>query len=174
MRDRRQILDTLAEQRRELDRRYRSFPDDVVERPCTDSEADVDGRWTPKDHLAHLLRVEVAFLAMARRVVDGDTTSRALGPEGTSREDVLARVHLDNERHVESLRDRSVEDLLGELATVREQTLTFVDGIDDDQLDLVIPGAPWADGTIGGVLAANAGHELQHLSWVDEGLAATS
>ena len=36
-----------------------------------------------------------------------------------------------------------------------------------------IPGAPWSDGTIGGVLAANAGHERQHTVWADEGLAAT-
>ena len=172
MRDREQIFATLAEQRRELDRRYRSFAEDVVGRPCTESEAADGGRWTPKDHLAHLLRVEAAFLAMARRVVDGDTTTQALGPPGTSRDDVLARVHRDNERHVASLRDRSVDDLLGELDAARQETLAFLDGLSDDQLDLPIPGAPWADGTIGGVLAANAGHELQHLAWVDEGLSA--
>lgn len=174
MRDRQQIVTTLAEQRRELERRYRAFPDDVVEQPCTESEAESGGRWTPKDHLAHLLRVEVAFLALARRAAGGDTTTPALGQAGASREDVLARVHRDNERHVESLRDRSVEDLLGELAAAREETLAFIDTVGDDQLDLPIPGAPWGDGTIGGVLAANAGHELQHLAWVDDGLSATS
>ncbi len=173
MRDRQQLLTTLAEQRRELERRYRAFSDDVVEQPCTQSEAEDGGRWTPKDHLAHLLRVERAFLDLARRAASGDTTARALGPAGTSREDVIARVHRDNERHVQTLRERSVEALLGELAAAREDTLAFVDTISDDQLDLPIPGAPWGDGTIGGVLATNAGHELQHLAWVDEGLTAT-
>lgn len=172
MRDRRQILDALSDQHRELERRYRSFPADVVEQPCTHSESEGDGRWTPKDHLAHLLRIEEAFLAMARRTAEGETRPIRLG--GTSREEVLARVHRDNEEHVTALRDRGVDDLLDVLRTARAETLVFLEALDDDQLDLPIVGAPWGDGTIGGVLMANAGHERQHLAWVDEGLAATS
>ncbi len=174
MRDRQKILDTLSEQRAELHRRYRAFPDDVVSQPCTDSEADGDDRWTPKDHLAHLLRVEEAFLGMAKRTADGETAPIRLGGEGATREDILARVHRDNEAHVAANRDTSVDDLLDELDAARAETLAFVETLDDDQLDLTIVGAPWGDGTIGGVLMANAGHEVQHLAWVDEGLAATS
>ena len=172
MRDRRLILDTLADQRRELERRYRGFPDDVVDQPCTDSESDHDQRWTPKDHLAHLLRVEEAFLAMARRSAAGETRPIRLG--GTTREESLARVHRDNEDHVADHRERTVPELLDLLTTARAETLAFVESLDDDQLEVPINGAPWGDGTIGGVLMANAGHESQHLEWVDEGLAATT
>lgn len=172
MRDRQQLLTTLADQRRELDRRYRAFPDDVVERPCTDSESEAGARWTPKDHLAHLLRIEQAFLAMAQRTAGGETAPIRLG--GTTREEVLARVHRDNEQHVAALRERSVAELLEALDAARTETLSFIETLDDDQLDLSIAGAPWGDGTIGGVLMANAGHEVQHLAWVEEGLAATA
>lgn len=171
MRDRQTILDTLARQRVELDRRYRALPSEVAAQPCTESESEPGERWTPKDHLAHLLRVETAFLAMARRTVEGGTAP-VLG--SGDRSEVLARVHRDNERHVASLRGRSVEDLLADLDASRAETLAFLDTIDDDQLDLPIPGAPWADGTVGGVLMTNAHHELQHLAWVDEGLAAST
>jgi hypothetical protein len=172
MRDRSAILDTLERQRAELAGRYRAFSDDVVVQPCTESETEGGGRWTPKDHLAHLLRVEEAFLAMAKRTVQGEVSAPVLG-DG-DRSSVLARVHRDNERHVAGLRERTVEDLLAELDAARAETLAFLATIDDEQLDLPIPGAPWADGTIGGVLMTNAHHERQHLAWVDEGLAATT
>lgn len=174
MRDRQQLLTTLADQRTELRRRYTAFPDDVVSQPCTPSEAEGDSRWTPKDHLAHLVRVEEAFLGMARRTAAGETAPIRLGTSaGASREEILARVHKDNEEHVAALRDRSVPDLLDALDAARAETLAFIETIDDDQLDATIVGAPWGDGTIGGVLMANAGHEGQHLGWVDEGLAST-
>ena len=37
-----------------------------------------------------------------------------------------------------------------------------------------LPGAPWADGTIGGVLAVNGDHGRMHWSWVREGIGATA
>jgi hypothetical protein len=172
MRDRATILQTLERQRAELASRYRAFADDVVVQPCTASETEGGERWTPKDHLAHLLRVERAFLAMARATAQGGELPSVLG-DG-DRQSVLARVHRDNERHVAGLRERSVEELLAELDAARAETLSFLASIDDEQLDLVIPGAPWSDGTIGGVLLTNAHHEHQHLSWVDEGLAAST
>ena len=33
----------------------------------------------------------------------------------------------------------------------------------------VIPGAPWADGTVGGIMAANADHGRRHFTWAKEG-----
>lgn len=172
MRDRSTILATLERQRAELASRYRAFSDDVVVQPCTESETEGGGRWTPKDHLAHLLRVEEAFLAMAKRTVEGGASTSVLG-DG-DRSSVLARVHRDNERHVAGFRERTVDELLDELDAARAETLAFLATIEDEQLDLPIPGAPWADGTIGGVLMTNAHHERQHLAWVDEGLATST
>ncbi len=40
--------------------------------------------------------------------------------------------------------------------------------LSDVQLEEVLPGAPWADGTVGGVLAANADHGRMHWKWVKD------
>jgi hypothetical protein len=44
----------------------------------------------------------------------------------------------------------------------------------DDQLSSKIPGAPWADGTVGGIMAANADHARLHFKWAAEGTASAS
>ena len=170
MADRDRIIASLTRERTELEARYRAFGDDVLDTPCTPSE-DPDGRdWTPRDHLAHLLRIEVAFLEMARSTIDGDTDPVRI--PGASVEDKLRAVHRANEEHVDEHRGRTVDELLDELGTARADTLAFLDELTDQQLDLPIPGAPWGDGSIGSVLRTNAYHERQHLAWVDEALAA--
>lgn len=169
MADRATIVSTLAEQRSRLEARYREFDPEVVTTPCTESE-DPDGSpWSPIDHLGHLLRIEQAFLAMSRATLEGDRAPIKIG--GSTWEERLAQVHRDNEAHLASLRPLDVEKLLTELATARTATLSFIDSLSDEQLATPIPGAPWGDGTIGGVLMANAGHERQHLAWVDEAIA---
>lgn len=166
--DRATIVSTLETQRAELERRIRDLEPDVVSTPCTASE-DPDGDdWSPKDHLAHLLRIERAFLEMSRLTIAGDPAPIKIG--GATREERLAQIHRDNENQVAQLKDADVERLLAELREARRETLAFIDGLSDEQLATPIPGAPWGDGTIGGVLMANAGHERQHLAWVDEGL----
>ncbi len=169
MTDRNTILSVLADQRTELEQTYRSFSEDVVTTPCTDSE-DPDGApWAPIDHLGHLLRIEKAFLGMARLTVGGDEAPIKIG--GSTWEEKIAQVHRDNEAHLESLRPLSVETLLSELADARVDTIGFIAELSDEQLTTPIPGAPWGDGTIGGVLMANAGHEQQHMAWVADALA---
>ena len=44
----------------------------------------------------------------------------------------------------------------------------------NEQLTEKLPGAPWADGTIGGVLAVNGDHGRVHWSWLREGLGAST
>jgi hypothetical protein len=169
MRDKQQILSILAEQRAHLEARYREMSPEVLRTPCTDS-ADPEGeRWTPKDHLAHLIRIEEAFLMAARRTLLDE--ARPIRFSGTTREEIIAGVHRDNEAQVAELRDLDVDHLLTKLEAARASTLGFIADLDEDQLDTKIPGAPWNDGTIGGVLLTNAHHEAQHLAWVDEGLA---
>ncbi len=171
MADRTKILSTLAAERAELELRYRGFDPEVVGRPCTESESENGEPWTPKDHLAHLLRIEEAFLQIAERTVGGHEKPLDFG--ATEPDDVIKKVHDDNESHVRGLAERSVDELLDRLAVARSATLAFIDTLDDEQLTQTIPGAPWGDGSIGGVLMANAGHEKMHLHWVDEGLADT-
>jgi DinB superfamily len=168
MRDRARILESLASQRAELVRRFNGFSAEELTRPCTASEHDAEGSWSPKDHLAHFLRIEEVFLAMAKRVIAGD--ERPLRFSGTTRAEILAGVHRDNDDHVVALREQTLAELLDALGAARAATLQFISELTDEQLDLPIAGAPWSDGTIGGVLSANGGHEMQHLSWIDEGL----
>jgi DinB superfamily len=172
MRDRTRILDDLASQRAELERRYRQFPADVLTTALTDSESDPNERWSPKDHLAHFLRIEAAFLAMARRTIEGDPSPLKFA--GSTRPEILAGIHRDNDEHVIDLRERTLDQLFDELAAERAKTLEFISTLTDDQLDTPIPFAPWSDGTIGGVLSANGQHEMQHLAWVDGALSSLS
>ena len=66
---------------------------------------------------------------------------------------------------------------LGEIVAVgdrvRNETLELLSALSDEQLLEKLPDAPWADGTIGGVLAVNGDHGRMHWSWLREGLGAS-
>ena len=158
------ILSTLADQREALEQTFRGFDPELLNTPCTASEDPGGSDWAPIDHLAHLLRIEHAFLAMARLTLAGDESPIKIA--GSTWEERLAQVHRDNEAHLESLRPLEVDSLLSALSDARGKTVDFIKGLSEDQLATAIPGAPWGDGTIGGVLMANAGHEHQHIGWV--------
>lgn len=55
---------------------------------------------------------------------------------------------------------------------VRTETLELLAELTDEQLASKIPGAPWADGTVGGIMAANADHGRMHFNWAKEGTSA--
>jgi hypothetical protein len=50
-------------------------------------------------------------------------------------------------------------------SSARAVSLQLLSELTDEQLEETLPGAPWADGTIGGVLSANAGHGRMHWGW---------
>ena len=86
-----------------------------------------------------------------------------------SREDVMAGIHKWTERWAEEHRGKPFAELVRVGLAVRADTLALLAELDDDQLASVIPGAPWADGTVGGILAANADHGRQHFRWATDG-----
>lgn len=53
-------------------------------------------------------------------------------------------------------------------AVARGATLQLLSELSDDQLEEKLGGAPWADGTIAGVLGVNADHGRGHWKWVTE------
>jgi hypothetical protein len=167
------ILNTLAHEHEKLLVRYRAFTPEELETNCTKSEAPDGEPWRPKDHLAHLALIERSFQGMARRTLKG-----AEDPVGFSRmgarncEEALPFIHQNNQANVEAHRNDSLETLLADLTNARNDTQTLIAQLTDEQLAIPIPGAPWGDGTIGGVLMANAQHATRHLAWVEEGLAA--
>lgn len=164
------ILKTLTEVHEELLVRYQSLTPEELESPCTASEVPGGEPWRPKDHLAHLTLIEKAFQGMVRRTLKGSADPVGFSRTGaTNREEILAWIHRNNQAYVDAHRNDTLETLLTDLARVRQETLTLLDQLTNEQLSLLLPGAPWGDGTIGGVLMTNAHHEQQHLAWMQQG-----
>jgi hypothetical protein len=168
MPDRAEINESLDRELGKLVAHYRAMSSDDLDRPCTESEVPGGDPWNAKDHLAHLAMIERAFQGMIRRGVAGK--ENPVGFSGRSREEVIAAVHKGNQDNVAEHHDDDLETLIADLEAARADTLALMEELTDEQLATPLPGAPWADGTIGGVLITNAGHQVMHTKWVDEGL----
>jgi hypothetical protein len=163
-----EIITKLDKERGRLEERYRGLsPDDLV-CECTESEAEDGSPWAAKDHIAHLAMIERAFQGMIRRHLEG--SKNPIGFGGGSRDEIIARVHKGNEDNVRDHKEDDLDTLFADLDAARADTLALMESLSDEQLASPLPGAPWADGTIGGVIITNAHHALQHWTWVEEGL----
>lgn len=164
-RDRAWLLETFA-----------ALPEADLLRGATPSEHDPSTMWSAKDHLAHLAGIERNFNAMIRRHVAGDANPVGLrtNADGTPRtmEQVMSAVHEMTEAWTLEHRDKTLSDVIALGQRVRADTLALLSELTDAQLAEKLPGAPWADGTIGGVLAVNADHGRMHWRWVKDGWAA--
>ena len=87
------------------------------------------------------------------------------------REEIMARVHAMNEEWVAKHRDKSFNEVVAIGQKVRGETLELLASLTDEQLQQQLPGAPWGDGTIGGVMAINGDHGRRHYDSVAAGLA---
>ena len=167
-----EILDALGRSQERLFTYFRALMPEELECPCTESEVPGGTPWRPKDHLAHLAFIERQFQGMIRRTVEGERDpigfSSRIGT--TKREEVLAWVHRQNQAYAKEHADDSLEEILTDLMATRQKSLELLGQLTDEQLALPVPGAPWADGTIGGVLITNAYHAERHTSWAEEGL----
>ncbi len=161
-RDRAWLLETIA-----------SMPDGEISRGATPSEHDPSTLWCVKDHLAHLAGIERAFNGMIERHVAGDANPVGLvnNEDGTRRplEQIMATVHRMNEEWVGEHRGKSLREVIAVGQAVRAETLALMASLSDEQLAEKLPGAPWADGTVGGVIGVNADHGRQHWAWVRPG-----
>src|SRR5258706_7505576 len=167
-----EILDTLGRSQEQLFTHFRALTAEELELLCTENEVPGGRPWRPKDHLAHLAFIERQFQGMIRRTLEGETDpigfSSRIGT--TNREEVLAWVHRQNQAYAEEHAGDSVEEILADLTATRQKSLELLEQLTDEQLVQPVPGAPWADGTIGGVLITNAYHAERHTSWTEEGL----
>jgi hypothetical protein len=171
MPERAEIVAKLEKESARLVERYRSLSPDDLTRHCTQSEVDGATPWCAKDHIAHLAMIERAFNSMISRTLDG--SSNPVGFDlSKGRDSVIARVHQGNQDNVDAHRGDDLDTLLADLAAARAETTELLGSLTDEQLALPLPGAPWNDGTIGGVLITNAYHQIQHWKWIEEGLAA--
>ena len=163
-----EIVDKLHRERVALEERYRALGPEQLTAPCTESQTEGDAPWSAKDHVAHLAMIERAFQGMIRRTLDGAESPIGFG--AGSMTDIMIRVHRGNQDNVDEHRDDDLDTLFADLDAARADTLALVDELTDEQLAAPLPGAPWNDGSIGGVLITNAHHAIQHWAWVEEGL----
>lgn len=171
MPDRTEILTALNASQERLFTRYQTFSSGELASICTQSEASDGNPWTPKDHLAHLTLIEQAFQGIIHRTLQGKSDPIGFTRSGLkSRPEILAWIHQQNQAYVDAHHADSLETVLADLAAARKDSLMLLEQLTDEQLSLPVAGAPWADGTIGGLLITNAHHATQHLAWVEQGL----
>jgi len=149
-----------------------SLGEDKLQQPVTPSEHDPTNYWTPLDHVAHLALIEDNFEQMVRRHFAGSTNPVGLltneKGEPQSREQIMIRLHAMTDEFQREHHGASLSEVIALTASARARTLRLVSELSDEQLIEKLPGAPWADGTIGGVLAVNADHATMHWTWVTD------
>lgn len=151
--------------------RLGSMSVDELHAPRTHSEHDPDSTWSYADHFIHTTLIERQWNEMIRRHLGGD---RGLPPrlheDGTpqSMDEIMAGIHAWTEEWKVEHGGRRFDDLVRIGLETRVDTLTLLAELTDDELASTIPGAPWADGTVGGILAANADHGRMHFAWAKD------
>ncbi len=142
--------------------------------PRTQSEDNPESWWTHADHFIHTTLIERNFNEMIRRHLRGergmdanlvDEGGAALKPVG----DIMAFVHRMTEKWKVENEGKSLDELVRIGLAVRADTLALLSELEDEQLASKIPGAPWADGTVGGIMAVHTDHTLMHRRWAEEG-----
>ena len=169
------IETSLNESRTWLLATYEGLSEEQLRRPLTKSEHDPDNTWCALDHFAHLALVEEDFVRMIRRQLSGHSNPVGLlaDDEGEvrTRDQIMKIVNERTEAFQRLHHDDSLSDVVALTAGARSETLRLLSELSDTQLDERLDGAPWGDGSIGGVLGANARHAHIHWDWsTDAGL----
>jgi hypothetical protein len=160
-RDRAWLLETLSQ-----------MTEDELQAPRTQSEHDPDKWWSFADHFVHTTLIERNWNEMFRRHLDGQQgMTIGTNKDGTRQgmDEIMAGIHKWTESWADEHRGKAFEDLVRIGLVVRAETLQLLAELTDDQLESKIPGAPWADGTVGGIMAANADHGRTHFKWAKQG-----
>jgi hypothetical protein len=156
-----------------------AMSEDQLRAPRTRSEHDPDSWWSEADHFIHTTAIERNFNAMIRRHIAGkqamdtnlvDTAGKSLRPV----EDIMAYVHGMTEEWKVENEGKPLDELVRIGLRVRADTLSLLAELTDDQLASKVPGAPWADGTVGGIMAVHTDHTHMHQRWAAEGTPATA
>jgi DinB family protein len=162
----------LNEGRNWLLAKYEVLSEEQLRRPLTESQHDPDNRWNALDHLAHMALVERNFNAMIKRHFDGspNPVGFMIDKEGRprTRDEIMADIHADTEAWQVEHHDKTLSEVVALTAKTRGATLKLISELSDAQLEEKLPTAPWADGTIAGVIGANADHGRMHWKWLDD------
>jgi hypothetical protein len=174
-----EIETTLNESRNWLLARFERLSEEQLYAPLTQSQHDPHSQWSALDHFAHLSLIEQDFVTMIRRQLSG--TANPVGlleddrGEVRTREQIMAIVNARTEAFQKKHHGESLTQVVALTGAARGETLKLLAELSDAQLDETLVGAPWSDGTIGGVIATNADHVRQHWGWMkDAGLSVPS
>jgi hypothetical protein len=162
----------LNESRELLLATYGDLNDEELRRPRTSSEHDPQNHWSALDHFVHLALIERNLNAIIRQHFTGranpvDLLNDENGQPRTP-EQFMARVHEWNEEWQREHQEDSFSHVVAITASARGETLQLMSELTDAQLQEKLPSAPWADGTVSGVLGINADHSRTHWEWVEK------
>lgn len=147
---------------------------DELRAPRTRSEHDPSSWWSYADHFVHTTLIERDFNAMIRRHLRGDQAmAREMVDESGSAlrplDDIMGFVHRHTERWKVEQERKPLEELVRIGLAVRADTLGLLAELSDEELSSVVPNAPWADGTVGGILGVHTDHWSMHKRWASAG-----
>lgn len=151
--------------------RLGAMSEEELSAPRTFSEHDPDSRWSFADHFVHTTLIEQNWNDMFRRHTSGDKgLPPRLREDGTpqSMEEIMATIHGWTEEWKAEHAGKPFTELVRIGQDVRADTIALLAELSDEDLASKIPGAPWADGTVGGIMAANADHGRMHYGWAEE------
>ena len=153
---------------------WAAYPAEDLTCGITISRHNPEFSWSAKDHLAHLAGIEAVFNTIIKKYLAGDPNPISImkNPDGTAppREEIMAKVHALNDDWVNKHQGKTFNEIVALGQQIRSATLLLLAEVSDAQLEEKIPGAPWGDATIGGIIAINGDHAKQHYGWVTAGL----
>ncbi len=79
-----------------------------------------------------------------------------------TRDVIMVIVHAVTEEWQVAHRDDTISEVVALTAAARGATLQLIAELSDSQFEEKLPGAPWDDGTVAGVLGANSDHGRMH------------
>jgi hypothetical protein len=163
-----EILDTLAASQEQVLAYFQGLSPEALERPCTASGVPGEAAWRAKDHFAHLAQNERNIQHLLRFTLAGQTSlPGSIGETGPEERQTLANQR--NQSYVNAHRDETMEALVVDVTTARQETLQLLDQFTDEQLAAPATLSVVADRTSGDLFAANAQHAAAHMTWIEEG-----
>jgi uncharacterized damage-inducible protein DinB len=158
-----ELIDRLIEERTRLLAAVADLSEAEATRPLPTSE----GGWSVKDVLAHVTISEAANLAFAKRMVAEDNPVQMLPDKGPFD---LDRWNNSQVRRRQQLTWAQVQ---ADLAAAHKETLAFVAGLEEAQLDRRGVQAVFGEITLGQLLKILYRHDRMHREEIEQGLAAT-
>lgn len=171
-----EIEQKLNKSRTQLIDELSALSEEELYAPRTQSEHDPDLWWSRADHFIHTTLIEKNFNKMIRVHLAGGQGMSVMGAgEGDDGEGplkltgkdvdfaaIMKRVNAFTEKWAIENRGKSLDELVRIGSEVRGDTLQLLSTLTDEDLAQKIPGAPWAGGIVGGIIAVNADHAIAH------------